>query len=474
MAQRFGHLLGVVRAFAFASGAQPSIVKRQFASNANRERWLLMTDTSHFFAHRSFYTWDHSTNWDLSRPGQRISGCFETYEKPPEAFLEDYTRLIDFMSQTGMNHLIIWGALRDSHGGVDALRNLIELGRQKGVRVAPGVGVNSYGGVYWEGDHEFNLNRFLLRRPELAALGADGKPMLDRKHRRRTVACPRHPEVNAWHRAAIRWLMEELSPQAIHFETGDYGVCRCERCRQANMRDAPASDADLACALPPLVEEVRRYSHDCLLSYNHYDGYTRRMSANPPTFVTAIPDDVVCKWGVSWMLDPDIQSEFKAEWSDAESMDPSFAPPTKESMAHLHFATGWWNCSPRGTLEIERFFRAFPLLAKVGFTGVCTHGEESELNPSAELNYHVFSALAENPYAVPSEIARRSVADLLGNVALATDVLMAYAEAELPADLPPRVARAAKRARGRQKVRLNWLTFELHRYEDVLRRRSMG
>jgi len=430
-----------------------------------------MTARAYAFTHRSFYTWDHSTNWDLSHPGQRVSGCFEGYDKPPEAFVEDYRRLIDFMGRTGMNHLVIWGALRDSHGGVEALRKVIELGRKNRVRVAPGVGVNSYGGVFWEGDHEFSLNRLLEKRPDLAAVGRDGRPIVDLMHHHRSIACPRNPEVNEWHRSGIRWMMEELSPEAIHFETGDYGVCHCERCRQAGARDVWASDADLACTLPPLVEEVRSHSQDCLLSYNHYDGYTREMSAHPPRFVTAIPDDVICKWGVSWMLDSAIQSDAKTDWREAEPMDPSFGPPTKESMAHLHFATGWWNCSRRGTLEISRFFSAFPLLAQVGFTGVCTHGEESELNPPAELNYHVFSALAENAYATPVEIAHRSVGELFGDEALATDVLTAYREGELPPDLPPRVARAAQRAQGQNKVRLNWLTFELHRYEDALRQR---
>ena len=68
------------------------------------------------FDYRTFYTWDHSTNWDLAQPGIRLRGCHEAYEKPSQAFLEDYTRLIDTMCRLGLNHLIIWGALRDAHG----------------------------------------------------------------------------------------------------------------------------------------------------------------------------------------------------------------------------------------------------------------------------------------------------------------------------------------------------------------------
>ena len=81
------------------------------------------------FTYRTFYTWDHSTNWDLTQPGAQVSGSGNPYSKPPEAFMEDYTRLIDYMGELKLNHLIIWGALRDSHGGVDALKRLIEYGR---------------------------------------------------------------------------------------------------------------------------------------------------------------------------------------------------------------------------------------------------------------------------------------------------------------------------------------------------------
>ena len=166
-----------------------------------------MTDADDFdFAYRSYYTWDHSTDWDLTQPGARMGGCHESYDKPPEAFIEDYARLIDFMSSVGFNHLIIWGALRDSHGGVDSLRRLIDYGLGRGVRVAPGVGINCYGGVYYEGDHEFSLVQLLHEHPELAGLDADGKPMLGGDDPRQCIACPRNPAVIDWTGRSLDWL----------------------------------------------------------------------------------------------------------------------------------------------------------------------------------------------------------------------------------------------------------------------------
>ncbi len=417
------------------------------------------------FAYRTFYTWDHSTNWDLTQPGARRGGCHEPYEKPPGAFIEDYTRLIDHMAELGLNHLIIWGALRDCHGGVEALGRLIEYGLDAGVRVAPGVGVGCYGGVYYDGEHEFSLVRLLRDRPELAAVDADGRPRLGDGNPRRSVACLRNEEAWDWTLRSIRWLMEAVEPPAVHFETGDYGVCSCERCRAAGRRDLRASDDDLAELLPPLVEEIRRHAPDCWVSYNHYTGYTREMMEQPPAFARAIPDDVICKWGVSWMLEPECAPEDTGPWGPLEPMRPDVRPPTRSSMAHLHFATGWWGCSPRGTLEIGRFLRDFPLLREVGFEGVCTHGEESALDPAGELNYHVFAALAENAAATPEQIAARSVGGLLGEEELAAQVLAAFRDERVPSALPVRVAAAAPRC-GQRRVRLLWLAFELQRLAE--------
>ena len=422
------------------------------------------------FRYRTFYTWDHSTNWDLTQPGARVGGCHEPYEKPPEAFIEDYTRLIDCMAALGLNHLIIWGALRDAHGGVPALRRLIDYGLANGVRVAPGVGVACYGGVYYEGDHEFSLVRLLQEQPELAAVDETGAPRIDPTNPRRSVACPRKKEVFDWMLRSMRWLMEEVQPPAIHFETGDYGVCACKACAQRGPRDGRASDDDLAEVLPPLVAEVRSCSTDCWLSYNHYVGYTRQMVENPPAFAREIPDDVICKWGVSWMLAPELAPGEGTPWEPVEPMSPQVRPPTASSMAHLHFGTGWWGCSPRGTLEIARFFETVPLLREVGFDGICTHGEESAMSPPAELNYHVYAALARNAEATPAEIAARSVGRLYGDEELAAEMLTAFRDRRVPRDLPPRLARTTP-VDGQTRVRLNWAVFELQRVAEQARRR---
>lgn len=422
-----------------------------------------------YFDYRTFYTWDHSTNWDLIQPGCRLGGCHEIYEKPPPAFVEDYTRLIDYMCSLGLNHLIIWGALRDTHGGAEALRKLVEYGKANGVRVAPGVGVNCYGGVYYEGDHEYSLVNLLHKYPELAAVDENGKPMINNQNPRISVACPRNEKVIDWTLRSIRWLIKEINPVAIHFETGDYGVCHCNICKATSARGKRVSDEDMAEILPPIAAEVRKFNTDCWLSYNHYTGYTREMMANPPAFARKIPSDVICKWGVSWMLEPELARPTSEGWGLTERMNPEVRPPTNTNMAHLHFGTGWWGCSPRGTFEITRFLRFFPLVKQVGFQGICTHGEESALNPPAELNYHVYAALADDPDASPEDIAQRSVGKLYGDVELATEILGAFRDKKVSKNLPPKIARATSQAGGQRKVRLNWMAFEIQKLAEKTR-----
>lgn len=70
--------------------------------------------------YRTFWTWDHSTNWELSQVGQQEIGVFNPYGKPPDGFLADYRRVVDFCSRNRIAAVVIYGFLRDTHGGVEA------------------------------------------------------------------------------------------------------------------------------------------------------------------------------------------------------------------------------------------------------------------------------------------------------------------------------------------------------------------
>ena len=132
------------------------------------------------------------------------------YSKPPEGFLEDYFRLIDFMSLNRIGGVTIYGFLRDCHGGIEAAQKLCKYAAERGVRILPGVGINAYGGIYWEGNHRYNLTQWLRQRPELKAVLEHRQLFLFLiyslwfpENQYTDTACPSKPENARYHEEAI-------------------------------------------------------------------------------------------------------------------------------------------------------------------------------------------------------------------------------------------------------------------------------
>ena len=87
--------------------------------------------------YRLLWTWDHSTNWYLEQVGLQEIGALNYYSKPADGFLEDYRRLVDFMSLHRIGGVTIYGFLRDNHGGVEAAQELCRYAAERGVRILP-------------------------------------------------------------------------------------------------------------------------------------------------------------------------------------------------------------------------------------------------------------------------------------------------------------------------------------------------
>lgn len=83
------------------------------------------------FKYRFLWTWDHSTNWDLSRPGQQEEGCNNPYLKPPGAFISDYRMVIDFISS--LDSLSLLGFTVDEKPIENAIDWLAERQQDKGL-----------------------------------------------------------------------------------------------------------------------------------------------------------------------------------------------------------------------------------------------------------------------------------------------------------------------------------------------------
>lgn len=377
--------------------------------------------------YRSFWTWDHSTNWNLDQVGHQEIGVFNSYGKPPEGFLSDYRRVVDFCSQHRIGGVVVYGFLRDSHGGVEAARELCKYANERGVRIIPGIAIGAYGGVYWEGPNQYNLSTWLKSRPgtEARSEGAIGFQIedldfpLNFPHSDYTkVACPSDPATMSWMEDAVSWLSETFDIGGVNIESGDYGVCGCDRCiARRGDRDDPSkrqemleswSHADLTDNFPRLFEAIRKNRPDawvyCELQWdNLLDKDSRRA-------FDSMPDGAIYQHTVN-----------RSYWERARRELPrgdmaSF--PRTDNALRTHIASQW-----SGDARTERYrnnSRDIMGLAKdswaLGFNGLTIWGEASPHHVPVELGYLAFSRFGFDTGLEWDQFFGETVAPLFGGV----------------------------------------------------------
>ena len=89
---------------------------------------------------RFFWNWDHSTEWELNKLGAQTFGCQNPYTRDPKVFSEDFTSQLQWCGRHGIDGTVIWGLLRDFHGGLESARALCETAAREKVRLLCGVG----------------------------------------------------------------------------------------------------------------------------------------------------------------------------------------------------------------------------------------------------------------------------------------------------------------------------------------------
>ena len=296
-------------------------------------------------------------DWSAKTPGRTPMGGGGKYHKPAAEFLEDYKNLVDYMADhTSFNAVIIWGFLRDSHGGVAAGQELCRYAKTRGIRIVPGVGTSGYEGYYFEGDHEYNITTRLKAHPELSAIGRDGKP-----HR---ALCRSKPANVQWLKDGCRWLFDTFEIGGINFEIGDFLVCYCGDCKQARAAiptDAPDYYKDMAITTAPVAKLAHEIAPDAWLSYATYTGFTPAMAERKPDWVDLIPEQILCQWTLTGMV-----SDIK--WP------PGLRPPTKENTGYLH----WGNKSTTTVdhIFLRRIQDVCRRAQEAEFRGLATYGED--------------------------------------------------------------------------------------------------
>jgi hypothetical protein len=377
--------------------------------------------------YRTWWNWDHSTNWSMTQIGAQNIGVMNPYAKPPEGFLADFKRVVDYMSLHRIAAITIFGFLRDSHGGIGAAQELCRYATERGVRILPGIAINAYGGVVWDMDHEFNLATWLRKHPELAAqmehqAGFQLKdlsfPLFFPKGDYSVRGCSSRPENVRWMDEATAWLAETFQIGGVNIEAGDYGVCGCGLCaaRRAEREDASRrkgyaeswSHADMADYYPRLLEIIKaRHPDAWVYSEIQWDNLLDFEAQRP---LAGMPDGGIYQHTLN-----------RSYWKRVErEITPEYAAtlPTRINVLRTQF-----NCQWNGDYRTERYrLNARDIAAQskkaaeIGFRGHTIWGEVSSYETAADLGYRAFARFTWDPDLTWEQFLAEDLAPLFDGV----------------------------------------------------------
>ena len=366
--------------------------------------------------YRWFRNWDYRTHWDNSgaatgtslEPAQ--SNRTSPYLENGETYLRDLKKTVDFMSEHRLNGLILWGFLRDSHGGVTTARELCNYARERGVRILAGIGLSGHGGFFYEGEHPYNLNTWLRSHPELQSVDEKGQ------FRTQTL-CPEKAANRKWYQDGLKWLYENTGIGGISLELGDFFVCYCEDCKKARQTmggSDPNYYKDTARIANFLSAEATRLDPKTWVSYLTYTGFDldsiqspsgaaappRKVTASyPPDFVKQVPDFAICQWDLAPMLKNQV-------WPSP------FRAPAKHNVGLLN----WGNIATSFEREVywKRLEEVTHHAIASNLEGLGIYGELSPDAANVELTYLLFSEFAFNPALDLEEFSRVKLSRLYG------------------------------------------------------------
>ena len=346
---------------------------------------------------RVLWTWDHSTEWALNRPGVQTIGASNHYGRTTESFIDDYTKLLEWSGKHHVDAVVIWGLLRDTHGGVESAKKLCDVANKNGVKLLCGVGLNAYGGVYYEGNSDYNLEKHLTSHPELYGFDANGSKMAYPfgiyGPRISHHACPSRKENQEYMVESVNWLFKTLPGLGgVQMESGDTGVCVCELCTKRRLKPASVfSWEDMAMMYPLAVEAIRSEKPDAFIiceTYSHPEiwdepekipGFGDGRPAWSDESLAKFPEGVYVQWAGDQYFKPSSAKK----WTSAGNI-----PIKAKQIMRAHFGTYWRGL--RGELAIDWIADMVQQSMKHGIDGISIFGEVSPFETGAELNYLAF------------------------------------------------------------------------------------
>ncbi|MBI2442216.1 MAG: hypothetical protein HYV35_12700 [Lentisphaerae bacterium] len=408
------------------------------------------------FPLRYYWTADHSTNWVLDDPGLSYAGCNNQYTKRPETFVEDYRRLIDHCLDMRFNGVVIWCFLRDSHGGVAAAYEVARYAAERGVALLPGVGTTGYGGVYYDGDHPFNIETYLRRHPRFGNQSENGR-------RSGSTLSPYCRENQDFIAAAVEWLFRTFPVGGCNMENMDLMVDYSPAGKRARARlKTGESDhyKDQYFAYKTALEVADRLAPNGWHCHATYTGFHTGSSAPGgydmgavPYFATRMPKSALAQWTISQMVSQEVIP--LRQWR--ESPRPAAAyrnphwpegvrPPTPRSTAFMHQASQWFSPTRRTDVAISSMAEGCLRSHEAGFEGISVHGEVSARHPAWRLNYLAMRHWTYHPVSTLEEFAQAELAPRVGGADAARtfiDVLIALEEGKTGLELEKKIVPSA-------------------------------
>ena len=355
------------------------------------------------------YTWDYRMRWAPGdRPLERGMGG-RSYTDGAETFIEDYSRAFEWFGRHGYDGVLIWGFLRDSHGGVDAARELCRRAAGAGVKVIAGVGVNCYSGVYWEGDNPYNLQNWITRHPELAARGrfrdwfADAQAAgADPPPRRMicassdgggSVLCPSKKENVQWLKDGLSWLLDEVPVDGLWYEVGDYGMCCCDECKDRIGHTEPYSLDAMVDVVPAVMQHVRGIREDLQQLTLYYGNMPYYLGLDLGILEKYLPDLAWCVWRLGdW---PGWASVAQEPWQSVVGDAQDVRSVTGRDIAFFPYSS--FAGHDEDLMAVERIHTACRTICEKGLNGFMMMGELR--TPSALANYIAADFFLANPTA---------------------------------------------------------------------------
>jgi hypothetical protein len=392
--------------------------------------WNLQHDGPSMLPASYFWTWDHSCNWCLDDPGLQTRGCYNRYYKKPDTFLEDYRRLTDVAQALDIRGIVIWGFLRDAHGGEAYARQVADYAAAKGVAILPGVGTTWYGGVYYEGASPYALASFLEQHPDARMLDDQGNPRRD--HAGNYGACLAHPAYQEWLQKSLAWLFREFPIGGVNLENGDFLVDHHPLVR-ALRAQWPADDPEVffhqGMSYRQALDRMAARLDDGLCTFATYSGfqYSERLEQNTgmgkkaPAMFAFLPPRSIAQWTLTGMLKrPSVPlTAFLDDGAppavyDNPNWPRGVRPPSARSVGFLHQGSQWdqvgrYRCIV-GTIK-EACLRA----VESGLEGISIHGEVTSRHIPWALNYLAFSHFTHWPQDTLRAFGRKTLGQVLGS-----------------------------------------------------------